>query len=174
MLLVGDDPLALSNAVRHEMATIIPDQAAFSFATMDQLLSDSLGARRFPMVLLGAFAVTALVLATMGVFGVMSHMVSQRTHEIGIRKALGAPRRNVLNLVLRQGMTLTLIGLVIGLGLAFALSRVLSTLLYEISPADPATFAATGILLTAVAFLACYVPARKATRIDPMVALRYE
>jgi putative ABC transport system permease protein len=151
-----------------------PNQIIWRTHTLDQLLSTSVAPRRFNMFLLGIFAAVALVLAAVGLYGVMSYSVSWRTHEIGIRMALGAKRANVLRLVVRQGMTMALIGLAIGLVGAFSLSRVLKSLLYGVSSTDPLTFAIVSVVLLAVALLACLLPARRATRVDPLVALRTE
>jgi len=129
---------------------------------------------RFMMFLLSAFAGLALVLACIGIYGVMAYSVAQRTHEIGIRMALGAQKNDVLRMVIGQGFRLTLLGTVMGIAGAIALTRFLSTLLYAVKPTDPLTFVAVSLLLTAVALLACYIPARRAMRVDPVVALKYE
>src|SRR6185503_8297827 len=134
----------------------------------------SVAAPRSSTTLLTLFAVLAMILAATGIYGVMSYSVARRTHEIGVRMALGARRFDVMKLVVRQGMILTLIGVVLGLGGAFALTRVMSTLLFGVTAKDPITFAAVAALLIAVAFIACFVPARRATKVDPLVALRYE
>ncbi|HEX8140374.1 MAG TPA: ABC transporter permease [Pyrinomonadaceae bacterium] len=168
------DPSNLVAAIRREVAALDPDQAISNVATMEQLLADSIALRRFSMLLLIIFASMALVLASIGIYGVISYSVTQRTHEIGIRMALGAQTRDVVKLVLGGGMRLVLIGIVLGLAASFALTRLMTSLLYGVSTIDPVTFVAVAVLLSAVALLACYLPARRATKVDPMEALRYE
>jgi len=142
--------------------------------SMDELMAVSLAQQRFNMVLLDLFAALALLLAAIGIYGLMSYTVSQRTHEIGIRVAVGAQRRDVLGLVVAEGGRLALVGILVGIAFALALTRLMSSLLFEVSPTDPATFATVALLLASVGLLACYLPARRATRVDPMIALRYE
>jgi putative ABC transport system permease protein len=149
-----------------------PELPMASVATMEQLLGDSLARSRFTMSLLGVFAALALALTAVGIYGVISYTVAQRTHEIGIRMALGAQRASVLGLVLRQGVRLMIAGVGLGIVSALALTRLMSNLLYGVGAADPATFAAVVFTLLAVAFLASYLPARYATRVSPMIALR--
>jgi len=142
--------------------------------TMDQLLYESVASSRFRAVLFCIFAALALVLAMIGIYGVMAYAVSQRTHEIGVRVALGAQRRNLLRTILREGATLALLGVAIGFAAALALSRTLAGLLFGVRATDPVTFLTVSALLMGVAFAACYIPARRAMRVDPVVALRYE
>jgi putative ABC transport system permease protein len=141
---------------------------------MNEVIADSLAQQRFSMILLDAFAVVALLLASLGLYGVISYLVGQRTHELGIRLALGAQRKDVLRLVLGHGMKMALGGVALGLLAAVGLTRLLSKMLYGVSSTDPATFAVIALLLVMVALLACLVPARRATKVDPLVALRYE
>jgi putative ABC transport system permease protein len=168
------DALQLVPAARAEVKAFNPKQIIWRTQTVEQLLSTSVAPRKFNMMLLGIFAGVALVLAAVGLYGVMSYSVSWRTQEIGIRMALGAKRTDVLRMVVRQGMTMTLIGLAFGLVGVFALSRVMVGMLYGVSPTDPLTFTGVSIVLLLVALLACLIPARRATRVDPIVALRNE
>ena len=169
-----DDASQLTPAARAEVKAFNPQQIIWRAQTLEQMLSTSVAPRKFNMLLLGIFAGVALVLAAVGLYGVMSYSVSWRTQEIGIRMALGAKRTDVLQMVVRQGMTMTLIGLALGLVGVIALSRVMVGLLYGVSPTDPLTFAGVSIVLLVVALLACLIPARRATRVDPIVALRSE
>jgi len=168
------DPSSYVSGVRSALASVDPNVPVYEIRTVDELLSSSLGSRRFTMFLLVSFAGVALLLACVGLFGVMAYLVSQRTHEIGVRLALGARPGDVFRLVIGRGMALAAVGSALGLGGAWALGRFLETLLYEIKPSDPVTLASAPVLLLAVALLACYVPARRAMKVDPMVALRYE
>jgi putative ABC transport system permease protein len=168
------EPTLMTSAVRREVWAIDKDQPIYNVKTMDDVVMNSVGSRRVSMLLLSAFAALALVLAALGIYGVMAYSVSQRTHELGIRLALGAQGRDVLRLVVRQGMMLTLCGVVIGLVIAFALARLMTSLLFGVTAHDPLTFAGVALLLAIVAFVACLIPARRATKVDPMVALRYE
>jgi len=168
------DPTSLATAIRQQVWELNRELALTRIKTMEQLLSESVAQPRFRTVLLALFAGLALVLAGVGIYGVISYNVAQRTHELGIRMALGAQARDVLRLVLKQGMALALIGVGAGLGGALALTRLLKTLLFGVSATDPLTFAVIAFLLAAVAFLACWIPARRATKVDPMTVLRSE
>jgi putative ABC transport system permease protein len=168
------DPAALTASVRNAIGEVSHDAPVTRIRTMTQIVDDSLAASRFNMILMTIFAGVALALAAIGLYGVISYSVSQQTHEIGIRLALGAPRSRVLSLVLRNGMTLALAGVGIGILGAFGLTRLISSLLYGVSPTDLLTFVVLSTILTGVALVASLVPALRATRVDPMVALRYE
>ncbi len=165
---------ATLDSIRNAVTSMSSQQFVYNVRTLDEVISQSLAAQRFSMILLGAFAVLALLLASVGIYGVISYVVGQRTHEIGIRMALGAERLHILRLILRGGGVLALAGVVLGLASAVGLTRLMASLLYGIQATDPVTFAAVAALLTLVALAACYIPARRATKVDPMVALRYE
>jgi ABC-type antimicrobial peptide transport system permease subunit len=162
------------DAIRRTSRQMSSQQVIFGDQTMESIIADSIAARRFAMILLGAFAALALALATIGIYGVIAYVVGQRTQEIGIRMALGAQRRDVLRLILWQGTRLALLGVAIGTAAAFALTRLMSQLLYGVAATDPVTFVVLAAILTLVAMAACYVPARRATRVDPVAALRWE
>jgi putative ABC transport system permease protein len=170
----SNDPLTLLSTIRNQLQQLDPELPMAAVTTMDQLLADSLSRSRFTMLLLGIFAVVAVVLAAVGIYGLIAYRVTQRTQELGIRIALGAQRRDVLRLVLVQGTRLTLLGVALGVLAALTLSRLLGSLLFGVSATDPLTFAGVAGLLAVVALLACFIPARRATRVDPTVALRYE
>jgi putative ABC transport system permease protein len=174
LLRTSNDPLALVTTIRGELQQLDPELPMAAVATMDQLLADSLSRSRFTMLLLGIFSAVALLLAAVGIYGLIAYSVTQRTQELGIRIALGAQRRDVLRLVLGQGARLTLLGVALGLLAALAISRLLASMLFGVSATDPLTFAGVVALLATVALLACFIPARRATRVDPIVALRYE
>jgi predicted permease len=169
-----DDSSGLVDSIRRVSAQMSNQQVIFGAQTMDSLISDSLASQRFSMTLLAAFAVLAVVLAGVGIYGVISYVVGQRAHEIGIRMALGAQRQDILRLILGRGGKLAGLGVALGLVAALGLTRFLASLLYGIGATDPLTFAGVSLLLTVVALAACYVPARRAAKVDPMVALRYE
>jgi putative ABC transport system permease protein len=168
------DPQSLAAAVRAAVREVDPSLPVYSLRPMSEVVGRSMVQPRFLSLLLGIFSGIALFLAAIGIYGVMAYSVAQRTQEIGVRMALGAQRLHVLRLVFGQGFVLLAIGTVIGLGGAFALTRWLQSLLFEITPTDPLTYSAVVVLLAAVALLACYIPARRATKVDPLVALRYE
>jgi putative ABC transport system permease protein len=168
------DPAQLANTFRQAIASVDNDQPIQSVRMMEELASESVALRRASMVLLAIFASVAVLLAGLGIYSVMSYTVAQRTQEIGIRMALGARPWDVLRLVTREAILLALAGVIFGLLGAFALTRFLGTLLYSVQPTDPVTFLGVSVLLTFVALLASYLPARRAAKVDPMVALRYE
>jgi len=167
-------PLALRDAVRSRVVGIDKDQPIASLETMEEVVSRSISNQRFTLLLLGLFATVALVLAAIGIYSVMAYTVTQRTGEIGLRMALGAQTRDVLKLVVGQGMSAALIGVAVGLAGAFALTRLMTSLLFSVTATDPTTFVAIPLILTGVALGTCFVPARRAAKVDPMVALRYE
>jgi putative ABC transport system permease protein len=168
------DPLSLAAAVQEQVWAIDPLQPVWDITTLEQVLSTSVADRRLNLLLMGIFGATALALAAIGIYGLLAFSVAQRTHEMGIRIALGARRENVLKLVVGQGMTLVAAGLVVGLFGALVLTRVMASLLFEVSATDPVVFGAVALALEIVALLACVLPARRATRVDPLVALRAE
>ena len=168
------DPAAIASAVRREILKLDPEQPISSVRTMETVLSDSLMLRRVSMLMLAIFAALALTLAAVGIYGLTAYSVSRRTHEIGLRVALGASQAEILRLIVVRGLVISLIGAAIGLAAAFQLTRALSGMLYGVTATDPLVFAGVPLLLVAVSVIASYVPARKATRIDPLVALRYE
>jgi putative ABC transport system permease protein len=167
-------PLTLTQSVREQVRALDRDLPVFGERTMGQVAAESVSRRRFAMQLVGMFGILALLLAAVGIYGVIAYSVTQRTREIGIRVALGASRSEILRWVLKQGMVLTMAGVVIGLLGAFLLTRLLRSLLFGVGPADVVTYGVLATLLTIVALIACYVPARRATKVDPLVALRYE
>jgi len=168
------EPLSFVPAVRRQIQTVDRDQPIYNIHTMEELIDESVSLRRLNLLLLGAFAFIALALAAVGIYGAIAYAVTQRTQEIGIRMALGAQKRDVLKLVLRQGLLLTLAGVAVGLLASFGLTRLMTRLLYEVSATDPLTFIVIAFLLIAVASLACWIPARRATKVDPLTALRHE
>ncbi|MEK6321096.1 MAG: ABC transporter permease [Acidobacteriota bacterium] len=170
----GSGPSQLTAAVREEVSALDKTLPVFNVKPMEQVVGERMSPKRLATFMMGVFALLALALAGVGIYAVMSYAVSQRTHEIGIRMALGAQAQDIFKLVIAQGLTLTLVGIVIGLAGAFAMTRALAQLLYGVTATDPLTFVGISLLLGGVAMLACYVPTRKATRVDPMVALRYE
>jgi putative ABC transport system permease protein len=168
------EPASFAAALRRAVASADPNLPLFEARTMEDRLYDSIAQPRFNTALLGAFAALALAMAVVGLYAVMAVSVAQRTHELGVRFALGAQRRDVIALVLRQGMKLVAIGIALGLAGSWALTRVLTTLLYQVKATDPLTFLAAPAVLIAVALLACWAPARQAAKVDPITSLRYE
>jgi putative ABC transport system permease protein len=175
MVLRGSvDPRTLTSAIHAAVHAVDKDQSIADLETLEKIKSGTVASDRMRTMLLGIFAALALLLAAIGIYGVIGYSVTQRTHELGIRAALGASRGSLLAMVIRRGMRLTLMGLAIGVAGALALTRLLGSLLFGISPRDPLTLIAVAAVLSAVALLACYIPARRAAGVDPMVALRYE
>jgi putative ABC transport system permease protein len=168
------DPLAVANAVRAAIQSVDRNQPIYRVKTMRQVVAESVSSRRLTLLLLSIFALVALALASAGIYGVMSYAAAERTHEIGIRLALGAQPRKILTMVVWQGLKLTVVGVAIGLAGALALTRLMRELIFGVEATDPITFAAIALLLTGVALLACWAPARRAAKVDPMIALRYE
>jgi putative ABC transport system permease protein len=168
------DPMGLLPAIRGEVQSLDKNLPVFDVTTLREAVGTTLDQQKLYATLIGSFALLALVLAAIGIYGVISYSVARRTHEIGIRMALGAERSDVLKLVVGQGMLLTLSGLAAGLLAALGLTRLLKSLLYRVNPNDPTTFVLGAFALWSAALLACYIPARRATKVDPMVALRYE
>ncbi len=168
------EPMTLAESVRQAVWKVDPDQPMWKMRTVEFLLERNVADRKFLMLLMGIFASLALILAMIGLYGVISYVVNQRLQEIGVRMALGAQASDILGMVLRQGMILVLMGVGLGLAVAWLVTRLIERLLYQVSPTDPLTFAGIAVLLTVLALLACFLPARRATRVDPLVALRYE
>ncbi|MGH7867549.1 MAG: FtsX-like permease family protein, partial [Candidatus Dormibacteraceae bacterium] len=167
-------PLSQISAVRGAIHKLDPQLPVYRPRTLDGIVSESSGQQRFVALLLGLFAALALTLASVGIYGVIAYSVAQRTHEFGIRMALGAQRGDVVKMVLREGMALAVAGAGVGVVAALGLTRFLQGLLYGVTPTDPGTFVAVPLVLISVALLACYIPARRAMKVDPLVALRYE
>jgi putative ABC transport system permease protein len=168
------NPLALASTLEETVRSIDKELPVFNTRSMDELMGNAVAQQRLTMALLGGFALLALVLAAVGIYGVMSYAVTQRTHEIGIRLAMGARPGHVIKLVIGQGMRLALVGIGIGLAASFGLTRIMANLLFGVSATDGFTFGGVALLLVIVALIACYIPARRAMKTDPMVALRYE
>jgi predicted permease len=171
---IAGEPAGLISAVRGVVAEVEPNQPLYNVMTMEQRLANTTTSRRLNTVLLGCFAGVALLLAVVGIYGVMSYSVTQRRREIGVRMALGAKKSDVLGLIVHGGLRLTLLGVAAGLAGAFVLTRYLSSLLYSVKATDPWTFLGVAVALTGVALLACWLPARRATKVHPMEALRHE
>jgi putative ABC transport system permease protein len=168
------NPAAVATDLRKLISNIDPAQPVYDMRTLDRTLADSIAPRRLNMLLLGIFAVVALILASVGIYGVIAYAVTQRTQEIGVRMALGAREGEVVRMVVRQGMLVATAGVVVGLAAAVALTRLMGGLLYEVKPTDPETLAVVCAALAGAALLACWIPARRAAQVDPVVALRYE
>ena len=174
VLRTAGDPAAVMGQVRHGVEQIDSREVIYGVQTMDEVIAGSLAARRLSMILLGIFAALALALSCVGIYGVTSYVAGQRTHEIGVRMALGAGGRDVMRLVLGEGAKMALLGVAFGIAAALGLTHLMADQLFGVTAHDPLTFAAVAVLLTLVALFACYLPARRAVRIDPVVALRCE
>jgi putative ABC transport system permease protein len=168
------DPTLLASAVRSELQMLDPNLPVSNVKTLGEMISERISPKRLMTYILAVFGLIALLLASVGIYGVMSYAVTQRTQEIGVRMALGAQAADVLKLVIKNGMTMALVGVAIGLAGAYALTRLLANLLFKVAPTDLLTFAFVTGALIVVALIACYIPARRATKVDPLVALRYE
>jgi putative ABC transport system permease protein len=170
----ANNPQSIVDPIRRQVASLDKNTPIYHVETLDQYFAQSVAAPRFITLLLSGFAGLALLLASVGIYGVISYIAVQRTHEVGIRMALGAQKGEIIRTVVAKGLVPALAGLAIGIGGALRLTRLLSSLLYGVSPADPLTFAVVSVILIGVALLACYIPARRAAKVDPMVSLRYE
>jgi len=168
------DPNQLLAAARDQVRSVDSDQPIYNIRSMNEIRAESVAPERLNLMLLSIFAGIALVLAIVGIYGVMSYSVAQRTHEIGIRMAIGAQPRDVFRMILGQGMVLAVIGIAFGLVGAFGLTRLMRSMLFGVEPTDPLTFAAIALILATVAMVACYLPGRRATKVDPTISLRYE
>jgi predicted permease len=174
VLRTHDDPAAIMGSVRKAVSAFDPGAVVYAVETMNEVLANSMAARRLSMILLAAFAALALALSCIGMYGVLSYLAGERTREIGVRMALGAQRRDIQRLILGQGAKMALAGVALGIFLALALTHLMSSQLFGITPHDPLTFAGVALILLLVALAACYIPARRAMGVDPMVALRHE